>query len=99
MKKCNKQIDTSVLEIQRKEISVDGVKLPLAIGDTIAMNDEDRLIKTVMGIQINEDCRINYCLEWFDGSDNGFKSEWVTLSELKLLQKNAPKKKVVVLNG
>ena len=50
MKKRNKQIDTSVLEIQRKEISVDGVKLPLAIGDTIVMNDEDRLIKTVMGI-------------------------------------------------
>ena len=98
-KNDNEFVDFSKFQIERKEVSINGKKLPLAIGDKILISEEDRIIKTVMGITINEDNRINYGLEWFDASDNSFKSEWLTLTELKLLNKNSKKRNKIVLNG
>lgn len=99
MKNKDKFVDTSNFDVVRREITVDGQKLPLSIGDQIKMSPNDHLVKTVMGVQINEDCRINYCLEWYDETDGSFKSEWLTMSELKLLKKNALKRKTISLNG
>ena len=98
-KNDNEFVDFSKFQIERKEVSINGKKLPLAIGDKILISEEDRIVKTVMGITINEDNRINYGREWFDASDSSFKSEWLTLTELKLLNKNSKKRNKIVLNG
>ena len=70
-------IDFSKFEIDRKIVSVNGKDLPIAIGDKILVNDDDNLVKTVMGIHVSEDSRINYYLEWFDAVENTFKNERV----------------------
>lgn len=92
-------VDFSKFKVTHREVMVDGSKLPLAIGDKLRFSQEDRNVKTVMGIQIHEDGRVNYCLEWYDEADSSFKNEWLTLSELKLLQTNSIKKKTISLNG
>ena len=89
-----KDVDFSDFRFRRKEVTVNGKKLPIAIGDRIHIADGDPIGKTVMGITIHEDSRIQYILEWHDPSTGNFCSEALTLSELKLLVQNAygPKK-------
>lgn len=82
-----KFVDLSKFEIEKREVSVNGKLLPLAIGDKFLINDSDHLVKTVASIQIHEDGRIGYMLEWFDTNDSSFKSEWVTSTELAFLNR------------
>lgn len=86
-------VDFDDFRIQRKEIMVNGKKLPLKIGDRVRMCENDTMGRTVMGITIHEDSRIQYILEWHDPSSGSFSSEALTLSELKLLTQNAFKTK------
>lgn len=79
--------DLSKFAISRKEVSIDGNVLPLAIGDKILVNDQDHLVKTITSIQIYEDGRVGYLLEWFDSSDSSFKTECVTSTELAFLSR------------
>lgn len=92
-----KTVDLSAFKAIVREVSVNNEKLPLAIGDKILVNDHDHLVKTVTSIQIHEDGRICYMLEWFDGSDSSFKTEWVTSTELAFL--NRAKKEHGNVNG
>ena len=80
--------------MSRKEVSVNGRKLPIAIGDRIRMCEADSFGRTVMGVTVHEDGRVQYILEWHDPSTGNFGTEALTLSELKLLTMNAyvPKK-------
>ena len=52
--------------------------MPLKIGDKV--NIGDGIVRTVMKMQINEDCGVTFGLQWIDGID--FKLEWFTYSEL-----------------
>ena len=88
-------VDLSTFKIVVREVSINGEKLPLSIGDKLLINEQDHLIKTVTSIQIHEDGRIGYMLEWFDTSDSSFKTEWVTATELAFLNKAKKERKVV----
>ena len=79
------QIDVSAIEHKPIRVSVDGVDLPFKIGDTIQIT-KNGTIRTVLRLQIHEDGHASYMLEWFDG--NGFKTEWVTATELYYIWKN-----------
>jgi len=96
-----KDVDFSNFRLQRKEISINGKKLPIGIGDRIRMSENDTVGRTVMGITIHEDSRVQYILEWHDPSTGNFSSEALTLSELKLLTQNAysSKRKQVGFSG
>lgn len=88
-------VDLKRFKLSKREVSVDGKKLPLAIGDRLLVNSEDLLVKTVASIQVYEDGRISYLLEWFDASDSSFKSEWVTETELAFLNQAIKEHKIV----
>ena len=45
-----------------------------------------------MAISIYEDGRVSYMLEWFEPESSSFKTEQVTLSELKILSEGITKK-------
>lgn len=90
-------IDLSEFKVAVREISVNGERLPLAIGDKLLINEQDHLVKTVTSIQIHEDGRIGYMLEWFDSSSSDFKTEWVTSTELAFL--NRAKREQKTLTG
>lgn len=92
-----KIIDLSEFKVAVREISVNGERLPLAIGDKLLINEQDHLVKTVTSIQIHEDGRIGYMLEWFDSSSSDFKTEWVTSTELAFL--NRAKREQKTLTG
>ena len=71
-------------------VSVNGNKLPLNIGSKLDIGDG--LIRTVMKMQINEDCNVLYGIQWIDGIE--FKLEWMTFSEICFMSnslKNRPK--------
>lgn len=85
--KKEKTVDLSSFKVIVREVSVNGEKLPLAIGDKLLINKQDHLVKTVTSIQVHEDGRVGYMLEWFDTSDSSFKTEWVTSTELAFLNK------------
>lgn len=92
-----KDIDFSVFDINRIEVSTNGEPLPFAIGDRFSMSEDDTIVKTIMSITIGEDGRTSYGLEWYDPADGCFKTELVTMSEIKLLVNNMPKKKNISL--
>lgn len=71
--------------IQKKEITINGKKLPLNIGDKFILAENDKSIKTIVAITIFEDGRVAYAIEWYDPEANNFQTENVTLTELKLL--------------
>lgn len=60
------------------EVSINSEKLPLKIGDKIDIGDG--IIRIVMKIQINEDSRITYGIQWLDGIE--FKLDWFSWPEL-----------------
>lgn len=68
----------NVASYDNVEISVNGKKLPLKIGDQIDIGDN--VIRVVMKIQINEDSQITYGIQWLDGIE--FKLEWFSWPEL-----------------
>ncbi len=45
-----KTVDLSAFKLTTKEVSVNGKKLPLAVGDQILINEQDNLVKTVVCI-------------------------------------------------
>ena len=92
-----KTVDLSTFKVVNREVSVNGEKLPLAIGDKLLINEQDHLVKTVTSIQIHEDGRVGYMLEWFDSSSSDFKTEWVTSTELAFL--NRAKREQKTLTG
>lgn len=90
MKKNSKDInplciDFNTLKCKPIVVSVDGVDLPVKIGDTVKFTD-DGIIRTVIKISISEDSKIQYLLEWFDGTS--FKTDWVSANELYYTWKN-----------
>ena len=64
------------------EVSVNGVPTELKIGDKLVYPENSAQVKTIVAITIFEDGAINYRLKWYDGD---FKTEVVSLTELKLL--------------
>lgn len=60
------------------EIYVGNFMLPLKIGDKIDIGDG--VIRVVMKIQINEDTKVTYGLQWIDGI--GFKLDWFSWPEI-----------------
>lgn len=60
------------------EVHVGNSILPLRIGDKIDVGDG--IIRVVMKIQINEDTRVTYGLQWIDGVD--FKLDWFSWPEI-----------------
>ena len=60
------------------EVSINSEKLPLKIGGKIDIGDG--IIRIIMKIQINEDSRITYGIQWLDGIE--FKLDWFSWPEL-----------------
>lgn len=81
-------VNFSDFKISKKEIRINGKALPLKIGDRIKFSDANGLAKTVMGITIHEDSRVQYILEWLDPNSGSFQSEALTMQELKLIAEN-----------
>lgn len=81
-----------------KKIAVDinGKPADLRIGDKLRWPEDSPIIKTVVSMTIFEDGTVNYQLKWFDGCD--FKSELVSLSDLKLLNVNSMPPQQIQLN-
>lgn len=71
-------IDIAVDEVHCIEVSIDGLALPLKIGDKV--NIGDGVIRTVMKVQVNEDSGVTYGLQYIDGID--FKLDWFTYPEI-----------------
>lgn len=69
------KLDTTVSKV---EVVVNCNSLPVSIGDKIDIGDG--IIRTVMKIQINEDAKITYGVQWVDGID--FKLDWFSWPEL-----------------
>lgn len=88
-------VDLSTFKIEKREVVVNGEQLPLAIGDKLLVNEQDHLVKTVVSIQVHEDGRIGYMLEWFDADNSMFKTEWVTSTELTFLNQAKKERKIV----
>ena len=94
-----KTVDLSTFNVVVREVSVNGEKLSLSIGDKLLINEQDHLVKTVTSIQIHEAGRVGYMLEWFDSSDSSFKTEWVTSTELAFLNRSKRERNVVKAFG
>lgn len=99
-KKTKKQVDTSQCfdlssldEINKIEVAMNGKTLPLKIGDKIVFPEGDVILKTVSAVQINETGVATYLLEWYD--EGTFKQFWVSMTELKLLKDQMLKRPVV----
>lgn len=91
----NDMVDFSKRNFEKKVISVNGKKIPFAIGDKLVIGEQDIYIKTIVGVTIQEDNRIQYLLEWYNPHDGSFQTEVVTSIELKLLYEAQPKRKKV----
>lgn len=91
-----KDADFESMSVKRKEISINGKALPLAIGDKIRMSDDDPFPKTVTCIMVFEDSRVQYAVEWYDQNSGNFQTETFTLTELKLLNSAAKKKGKII---
>lgn len=84
-------VDFESFNVKRKVISINGRNLPIAIGDRISITTPDPISKTVVGISIMEDGHVAYVLSWFDPNSGQFMNEQLTLTELKLLNRNQKK--------
>ena len=78
--------------ITKKEIKINNKALPLKIGDRIKFDGPGAVTKTVMGITIHEDNRVQYVVEWMDPNTGMFQSEALTMHELKLIVMNQASK-------
>jgi len=78
-------IDFNELKCKSIVVSINGIDLPVKIGDTVKFSD-DGPVRTVTKISISEDSKVQYLLEWFDGTS--FKTDWVTTNELFYIWKN-----------
>lgn len=79
--------------INKIEVTMNGIVLPLKIGDKIAFPDGDVVLKTIAAIQIDECGRATYLLEWYD--DDTFKQYWISVTELKLLKDRILQRKAI----
>lgn len=97
MKKTEKKITNDFVNFddfsfQKKIVTLNNKELPLQIGDKLRFSESDKYEKTVVGIIIHEDNRIQYMLEWYSQENGQFNTESVSLTELKLLYNNMTKK-------
>jgi hypothetical protein len=97
MKKTEKKITNDFVNFddfsfQKKIVTLNNKELPLQIGDKLRFSENDKYEKTVVGIIIHEDNRIQYMLEWYSQENGQFNTESVSLTELKLLYNNMVKK-------
>ena len=76
----------SLPDVDKIIVTVNSKQTPLSIGDKIIYPAESGLLKTVTSMTVFEDGSVNYMLKWFD---NDFKSEAVSLTDLKILKQNA----------
>lgn len=88
-------VDFSKKKFEKKVVSVNDKKIPFAIGDKFILGEEDIFVKTIVGITVYEDNRVQYILEWYNSNDGSFQTEVVTSIELKLLFDAQPKKKTI----
>lgn len=87
-------VDLSTLdEINKIEVTMNGKTLPLKIGDKIVFPEGDVILKTISAIQINETGNATYLLEWYD--EGTFKQFWVSMTELKLMKDQMMKRTIV----
>lgn len=82
-----KYIDVGKLPAVNKiKVAINGKQTPFKIGDKLRFPEESPIVKTIISMTIFEDGTVNYMLKWFDG--DGFKTEPVSLTDLKLLNLN-----------
>lgn len=82
-----KYIDVEKLPAVNKiKVTINGKKTPFKIGDKLRFPVESPIVKTIISMTIFEDGTVNYMLKWYDG--DGFKTEMVSLTDLKLLNLN-----------
>ena len=87
MAKRSKYIDIKNLKPMKKiRVDVNGKPADFRIGDKLRWPEKSPIVKTIVSMTVFEDGSINYQLKWFDGND--FKSELVSVSDLKLLNVN-----------
>lgn len=77
--------------VNKIKVSVNDVPTDLQIGDKLVYPEDSGCLKTVISMTIFEDGTVNYMLKWYDGD---FKTEMVSLTDLKLLKENSLLKKV-----
>ena len=96
MKNKPKLIDLDDIQsFQHHSVMIDGKELPISIGDKIQFPADDPYLKTVVGIQINENGLAEYIIEWFE--DGAFKQNQLSLTELKVLKDNMKQRAIIAL--
>lgn len=70
-------------ESNKINVQVNENTLPLQIGDKIDIGDG--IIRIVVKIQVNEDAKVTYGVQWVDGID--FKLDWFSWPELCYMHK------------
>ena len=78
-------------DVDRVQVAVNGQLTPLQIGDKLHYPDDSGILKTVISMTVFEDGTVNYMLKWFDGD---FKTEMVSLTDLKILKQQSALVKV-----
>ena len=81
-----KIINVDKLACKPISVSINGIELPIKIGDVIKLCENDIFMRTVMKITVSEDGRAQYLLEWLDESE--LKSVWISTNELYYITKN-----------
>ena len=83
-------VDLASIVAKPIAVSIDGKELPMKIGSKIVLGDENDVTRTIVGIKVNVDGYVTYCLEWFNGVD--IKYDWVSTNELHYIYANLRKK-------
>lgn len=95
-KDCCRAVDFKTLEAKPIQVRVDGQDLPLMVGSKVVMDDDDKVARTVMKIQVNEDGSVLYYLKYFNGVE--FCGTWTTAQELYYMHANMVKRGKVTLS-
>lgn len=81
----------SLPPINKITVKVNDQETELAIGDKVLYPEDSGILKTVISMTVFEDGSVNYMLKWFDSD---FKTEAVSLTDLKILKQNSTLKKI-----
>ena len=81
----------SLPDVNKITVVVNGQQTELSIGDKVIYPEDSGIMKTVISMTVFEDGSVNYMLKWFD---NDFKTEAVSLTDLKILRQNSILRKV-----
>lgn len=80
--------------ISRIEIKVNGKKTPLTIGDRVFFGPEDKEVRYVVSLKIDETGCIMYLVEWVTNME--IKTQWVSNTELKIFNDINRKKRSTI---